>query len=121
MASVLRGRQLWAAVAIVSMWMTVLFVGLYGPEIVDEGLGGGRTEVPSSVAIGLFALIGTVIFAIFAFRGDGVDSETLGALIEEERVRQLELRHELDELKQEVAELSRRPGGGATAVTTEAP
>jgi len=114
MASVLRSKQLWAAVAIVSMWITVLFVGLYGPEIVDESPAGGRTEVPSSVALGFFALIGTIIFAIFAFRGGGVDSETLEARIEEERVRQLELRRELDELRREVADLS-RPDGRAVA------
>lgn len=107
MASVLRSRQLWAAVAIVSMWMTVLFVGLYGPDFVDESAGGGRMEVPSSVAIGLFALVGTVIFAIVAFRGGGTESETLEARIEAERVRLLDLEHELAQLR-EIVE-SRQP------------
>jgi hypothetical protein len=59
---------MWGAVAIAVMWLVVLFVGLYGPNIVFNN-SSGYTNIPSVVVVAFFAVLGTGSVAKQAFRG----------------------------------------------------
>lgn len=52
-------REMWATVAIVAMWVAVLFVGVFGGDMVFHGVDSSSTTMPSGVAVALFAAIGT--------------------------------------------------------------
>ena len=70
-ADVLRTRELWAAVAIVAMWLAVLFVGVFGPSIKStSGVGdiGNGSSVPSVVVVAPCAVLATWLIARHAFR-----------------------------------------------------
>ena len=53
----------WGAVSIVVMWLAVLFVGIFGGNMVFANAGSGPTIIPSAVLLGLFAVIGTASIA----------------------------------------------------------
>jgi len=55
--------EMWGAVAIVAMWMAVLFVGVYGGDMTFHGADTSWSNLPSGVAVALFAAIGTVSVA----------------------------------------------------------
>ena len=59
--------EMWGAVAIAVMWLAVLFVGVYGPNIVINN-SSGYSSVPSVLVVAFFALLGTVPVARRAFR-----------------------------------------------------
>ena len=63
----------WGAVSIVAMWLAVLFVGIFGGNMVFANAGSGPTIIPSAVLLGLFAVIGTVSIAkrVFGRRDAG--------------------------------------------------
>ena len=65
-----RMPELWGAVAIASMWVAVLFVGVYGGDFTSVDAGSQTTTFPSAVLVALFACIGTVSVAHRAFRRD---------------------------------------------------
>jgi hypothetical protein len=52
-------REIWATVAIVSMWVAVLFVGVFGGDMTFHSVDSSFTTMPSGVAVALFAAIGT--------------------------------------------------------------
>ena len=58
---------MWASLAIVVMWLAVLFDAIYGPDIVSSkraGLGAETSiSVPSAVVVALFAFLGTWVVA----------------------------------------------------------
>jgi hypothetical protein len=62
--------ELWASVAIVFMWLAVLFTAVFGPDIVSTSGGptGSSSTVPSGVAVALFAFLGTWVVAKHGFR-----------------------------------------------------
>ena len=62
----LERTQFWGSVSIVIMWLAVLFVGVWGSDIV--GTDGSR--VPSVIVVALFACIATVAVARRAFAHD---------------------------------------------------
>ena len=64
----LLGPELWAAVAIVVMWVTVLLATLSGPDIENSTYLGDHTSVPSGVALAPFAFFGTWVVARYGFR-----------------------------------------------------
>ena len=66
-----RMPELWGAVAIASMWVAVLFVGVDGADVTSVNAGSQTTTFPSPVLVALFASIGTVSVARRAFRRDG--------------------------------------------------
>jgi len=68
-AEFLKIPEMWASLAIVMMWLAVLFDGIYGPNFVSTS-GGNSTTVPSAIGVALFALLGTVAVAKHAFRRD---------------------------------------------------
>jgi 4-amino-4-deoxy-L-arabinose transferase-like glycosyltransferase len=51
--------EFWAAVTIVTMWLAVLFVGIFGGDMVFHDVSGSGSMIPSAVAVALFAAIGT--------------------------------------------------------------
>jgi hypothetical protein len=50
---------MWATVAIVTMWVAVLFVGVYGGDATFHSVDSTTSTVPSAVFVALFAAIGT--------------------------------------------------------------
>ena len=61
-------RALWAGLSIVSMWLAVLFVGVFGENILSTTPGGTSTSVPVVVAVVPFALVATMVVAKRGFR-----------------------------------------------------
>jgi len=62
--------QMWASLAIVVMWLAVLFSAIYGPDIVSRDVSGAGTTVPSAVAVALFAFLATWPVAKYGFVHD---------------------------------------------------
>jgi hypothetical protein len=52
-------REMWATVAIVAMWVAVLFVGVYGGEATFHNVDSSYNSIPSGVFVALFAAVGT--------------------------------------------------------------
>jgi hypothetical protein len=59
-------RETWASLAIVSMWLAVLFDALFGPDFVSAS-GASMTRIPSAVIVALFAYLGTRVVARCGF------------------------------------------------------
>lgn len=59
----LHARALWAGVSIVTMWLAVLFVGVFGGNILSSTPGGTSTSVPVVVAVIPFVLVATIVVA----------------------------------------------------------
>lgn len=62
--------EMWASLAIVVMWLSVLFAAIFGPDIVTTGVAGDHSSVPSAVALALFAFLATWVLARYGFRHD---------------------------------------------------
>jgi hypothetical protein len=60
--------EMWASLAIIVMWLSVLFDAIFGPDIVNHSAGGDSSTVPSAVAVALFAFLATWVVAWFGFR-----------------------------------------------------
>jgi hypothetical protein len=65
-------REMWATVGIVSMWLAVLFVGVYGGEATFHSVDSSVAIIPSGVLVALFAAIGTGSIAkrVFGHRSE---------------------------------------------------
>ena len=63
-----RVPALWAGLSIVTMWLAVLFVGVFGGNILSSTPGGTSTSVPVVVAVIPFVLIATIVVARRGFR-----------------------------------------------------
>ena len=63
--------ELWGAVAIASIWVAVLFVGVYAGDVTSVNAGTQSTTFPSVILVALFACIATGSVAKRAFRRDG--------------------------------------------------
>ena len=61
-------RELWASLAIVAIWMAVLFSVVYGGDFQSSTPGGNSTTFPSGVLVALFAAIATWPVAMYGFR-----------------------------------------------------
>jgi hypothetical protein len=64
----------WGAVAIVAMWLAVLFDGVFGGDMVFSSPTNGVTTIPSAVLVALFAVIGTASVAKRAFAARTTDA-----------------------------------------------
>jgi len=58
----------WGTLAIVAMWLAVLFDGVFGGDMVFSSPTNGTTTIPSAVLVALFAVIGTASVAKRVFR-----------------------------------------------------
>jgi len=65
--------EFWAAIAIVVIWLAVLFDGVFGPGITKRsGVGeiGNGSSVPSVVVVAPCAVLATWLIARHAFRNE---------------------------------------------------
>jgi hypothetical protein len=61
-------REMWASLAIIVMWLAVLFDAIFGPDIVaTSGTAATHTVVPSAVVVALFAFLATWVVARHGF------------------------------------------------------
>lgn len=60
--------EMWASLAIIVIWLSVLFDAVFGPDIVNNTAGGDSSTVPSAVAVALFAFLATWVIARYGFR-----------------------------------------------------
>ena len=60
--------ELWAAIAIVVIWLAVLFDGVWGPDILTHDVSGTGSSVPSVVVVAPCAVLATWLIARHAFR-----------------------------------------------------
>jgi hypothetical protein len=65
--------EMWASLAIIVMWLAVLFDAIFGPNIVNNSAGGDFSSVPSAVVVAIFAFLGTWVVARYGFRRDRKD------------------------------------------------
>ena len=56
------------AAAIVFMWLAVLFVGVFGPDVRVDSAGGDTVEAPIVAVVAVCALLGTAVVAWTGFR-----------------------------------------------------
>jgi hypothetical protein len=66
----------WGAVSIITMWLAVLFDGVFGGDMVfsnQSNPAGGPTIIASAVPVALFACLATISVARHAFRGRDAD------------------------------------------------
>jgi hypothetical protein len=103
-------RLLWTGLAIIFMWLAVLFVGLFGGDIRSYSAGGTGSTVPAAVAVAVFALVGTIFVARSGFGGEA-DTRLRAALDDERRARE-RLADEVAELR---ADVTRRCSPPVTA------
>jgi uncharacterized membrane protein len=63
-------REVWASLAITTMWLAVLLDALWGPDMVFTNAGMNSTTIPSAVVLAFFAYLGTRVVAKYGL-GDG--------------------------------------------------
>jgi hypothetical protein len=66
-ATLIRVPEMWASLAIVVMWLSVLFDAVWGPELVSTTTT-THTTIPSAVFVAPFAFLGTWVVARHGFR-----------------------------------------------------
>lgn len=62
----LESTPLWAGLSIIVIWMAVLFVGVFGGDIVSSSAASGAT-VPTVVVVAFFAFLATASVAKWGF------------------------------------------------------
>ena len=63
--------EMWASLAIIVIWLSVLADAIFGPDIVtNNGVAdiGEHSTVPSAVVVSLFAFLATWVVAKYGFR-----------------------------------------------------
>jgi hypothetical protein len=66
----MHAKWIWASLAIVSMWVAVLFTAVWAPSIDTTSANGDSVSVPAAVAVSLFAAIATIVIGAVGFRGE---------------------------------------------------
>jgi hypothetical protein len=56
-------RALWAGLSIISMWLAVLFVGVFGGDFISSSTSNGFTKIPVVVFLLPFVLPATIVVA----------------------------------------------------------
>ncbi len=96
-SSWLHARELWGGLAIISMWLAVLFVGIFGGNVVSGSPGGSYSSWPVVVVVAVVALFGTVGVGRRAFLAPA--SDDLREAIEDERQAREQLAAEVSDLR----------------------
>ena len=63
----LRTPEMWASLAIISIWLAVLFDAVSGPDIVTSSSSGDGARIPSAVVVVVFGYLATRVIARFGF------------------------------------------------------
>jgi hypothetical protein len=58
--------EFWASLSIAVIWLSVLFTGIYGPDIVISN-SSGLSKIPSVIVVVVFAYLATRVVARFGF------------------------------------------------------
>jgi hypothetical protein len=58
--------EFWASLSIAVIWLSVLFTGVYGPDIVINN-SSGFSKIPSVIVVVVFAYLATRVIARFGF------------------------------------------------------
>lgn len=58
-----QARALWAGLSIISMWLAVLFVGVFGGDFIRNSASSGFTKIPVVVFLLPFVLPATIVVA----------------------------------------------------------
>jgi hypothetical protein len=56
----LYAKELWAGLSIITMWIAVLFVGVFGGDFVSSSSTNGLTKIPVVIFLIPFVLVATV-------------------------------------------------------------
>jgi hypothetical protein len=65
---VLSLTEMWASLAIIVVWLAVLFTAIYGTNIVTSSAGGSDTAtIPSAAFVALFAFLATWPIAKYGY------------------------------------------------------
>lgn len=59
--------QIWATLAIIAMWLAVIFVGVYGGDMTFASQSNGTTVIPVGAVVAVCAAIGTAAVSKRAF------------------------------------------------------
>jgi hypothetical protein len=94
----LYAKPLWACLSIISMWLAVLFVGVFGGNILHAGAGGDSSSVPVVVVVAIVALIASWVLGRIAFAVTP-ESDELRRLLAEERQAREDLATEVESLR----------------------
>ena len=57
----LHARALWAGLSIITMWLAVLFVGVFGGDFVSSSTANGVTKIPVVIFLLPFVLPATIV------------------------------------------------------------
>ena len=68
-------REFWGGITLVVVWLSVLFVGIFGGNIESADAGGGSSSVPVVVVVAIAALLATVSIGRWAFGQSDRDDE----------------------------------------------
>ena len=49
--------EMWATLAIVVIWLAVLFDAVFGPNIVTHDVSGSGASIPSAIVVAFFAFL----------------------------------------------------------------
>ena len=71
----LYAKALWASLSIITMWLAVLFVGVFGNDFVASSASGALTKFPVVVLLLPFVLPATIAVARRGFAGASAESE----------------------------------------------
>ena len=96
-------KEFWGGIALVVIWLAVLFVGIWGGDIESTSAGGGSSSVPVVTAVALAALLATVSIGHWAFRQAPAE-ERLRRELEQERLARERLHEELEDLRAKLPE-----------------
>ena len=55
--------EMWTTLAIVVIWLSVLFAAVYGPNLETTSYLGDHTTLPSAIPMALFAFLATWVVA----------------------------------------------------------
>ena len=59
--------EMWTTLAIIVIWLSVLFAAVYGPNLVTHSAGGDDTTLPSAIPLALFAFLATWVVARYGY------------------------------------------------------